>query len=228
MASPEAFRRQDVGSDRPSDAEVQGQRAVLYRRRHDLRRGRSADQFVGRLAAAGGQRLRSRLFQANSSPIRKRLLSSTEPVLSVFTGGWTTVIAHRLSGPDGVFLGVMARRIDPANYEKFFASVVLGPGAAISMFHGDGTMLARYPHVEELIGRNFKSAPLIQRVLAQGGLQTHAREQPGRSHGPARRGRHARPFPDRGRRHQHGRSRARRLARANPLPDRRGRRCLPR
>ncbi len=65
----------------------------------------------------------------------------------------------------------MARRIDPANYEKFFASVVLGPGAAISMFHGDGTMLARYPHVEELIGRNFKSAPLMQRVLAEGGMQ---------------------------------------------------------
>jgi diguanylate cyclase (GGDEF)-like protein/PAS domain S-box-containing protein len=95
----------------------------------------------------------------------------TEPVLSVFTGGWTTVIAHRLRGPDGVFLGVMARRIDPANYEKFFASVVLGPGAAISMFHGDGTMLARYPHVEELIGGNFKSAPLMQRVLAEGGMQ---------------------------------------------------------
>ncbi len=96
----------------------------------------------------------------------------TEPVLSVFTGHWTTVIAHRLNGADGVFLGVMARRIDPANYEKFFASVVLGPGSAISMFHGDGTMLARYPHVDELIGKNFRSAPLMQLVLDKGGLQT--------------------------------------------------------
>ena len=69
------------------------------------------------------------------------------------------------SGADGVFLGVMARRIDPANYEKFFASVTLGPGSAISMFHGDGTMLARFPHVEELIGKKFKSAPLMQAVL---------------------------------------------------------------
>ncbi len=96
----------------------------------------------------------------------------TEPVRSVFTHDWTTVIAHRLSGADGIFLGVMARRIDPANYEKFFASVTLGPGSAISMFHGDGTMLARYPHVEEMIGKKFKSAPLMQRVLDQGGLQT--------------------------------------------------------
>jgi diguanylate cyclase (GGDEF)-like protein/PAS domain S-box-containing protein len=95
----------------------------------------------------------------------------TEPVDSVFTGGWTTVIAHALRGPDGVFLGTMTRRIDPSNYEKFFASVLLGSGSAISMFHGDGTMLARYPHVDAMIGKKFTSAPLVNRVLQNGGLQ---------------------------------------------------------
>ena len=67
------------------------------------------------------------------------------------------MIAHRLSGPDGVFLGVMSQRIDPVNYEKFFASVALGEGAAISMFHRDGTMLARYPHIDSMIGQKFKN-----------------------------------------------------------------------
>jgi diguanylate cyclase (GGDEF)-like protein/PAS domain S-box-containing protein len=96
----------------------------------------------------------------------------TEPVLSVFTGRWTTIIAHRLNGADGAFLGVMARRIDPTNYEKFFASVSLGAGSAISLFHGDGTMLARHPHIDRLIGKKFSSAPLIRRVLERGGPQT--------------------------------------------------------
>ena len=95
----------------------------------------------------------------------------TEPVLSIFTGSWTTVIAHRLTGANGVFLGVMSRRIDPASYERFFATVLLGPGAAIALFHGDGTMLARYPHVEAMIGRKFNTAPLFKRVLERGGLQ---------------------------------------------------------
>jgi diguanylate cyclase (GGDEF)-like protein/PAS domain S-box-containing protein len=95
-----------------------------------------------------------------------------EPVRSHFTGGWTTVIAHRLSGPNGIFLGVMARRIDPVNFEKFFASVVLGEGSAISMFHRDGTMLARYPHADSMIGQKFKTAPLLQRILTHGGRQT--------------------------------------------------------
>jgi diguanylate cyclase (GGDEF)-like protein/PAS domain S-box-containing protein len=95
-----------------------------------------------------------------------------EPVRSYLTGGWSTVIAHRLNGRNGVFLGVISRRIDLANYEKFFASVALGPGAAIGMFHRDGTMLARYPHADSMIGKKFKTAPLLQGVLASGGQQT--------------------------------------------------------
>jgi diguanylate cyclase (GGDEF)-like protein/PAS domain S-box-containing protein len=95
-----------------------------------------------------------------------------EPARSYLTGTWTTYIAHRLNGQNGAFLGVMARRIDPANYEKFLASVVLGPGAATAMFHTDGTMLARYPHIDAMIGRKFKTAPLMRLVLEKGGLQT--------------------------------------------------------
>jgi diguanylate cyclase (GGDEF)-like protein/PAS domain S-box-containing protein len=96
----------------------------------------------------------------------------TAPILSVFTGRWTTVIAHRLSGPNGVFLGVMARRVDPMAYEKFFEALTLGNGAAIAMFHTDGTLLARFPHVEAMIGRKFSAAPVLQDLIAKGGRQT--------------------------------------------------------
>src|SRR5205807_2502326 len=92
-----------------------------------------------------------------------------EPVRSDVTGGWTAVIVHRLSGRNGVFLGVASRRIDPASYEKFFASVVLGPGAAIALLHRDGTMLARYPRVDSMIGTKIKAARLLQSVLTKGG-----------------------------------------------------------
>ena len=94
-----------------------------------------------------------------------------ESVRSYFTAGWTTVMSHRLSGPDGVFLGVMGRRIDPANFEKFFASVALGKGAAISLFHGDGTLIARHPHIASMIGQKFASAPLVSSVRTNGGVQ---------------------------------------------------------
>jgi diguanylate cyclase (GGDEF)-like protein/PAS domain S-box-containing protein len=101
-----------------------------------------------------------------------------EPARALFTGGWTTVFARRLSGPDGVFLGVLGRRVDPANFEKFFASVALGKDAAISMLHRDGTMLARHPHVESMIGQNFKKGPLLNKVLNGGGHQARRLQSP--------------------------------------------------
>jgi diguanylate cyclase (GGDEF)-like protein/PAS domain S-box-containing protein len=101
-----------------------------------------------------------------------------EPVHSLFTGGWATILAHRLSGPNGVFLGVMARRIDPVNFEEFFASVALAEGTAISLIHRDGTMLARHPHTDSMIGKNFKTAPLMHRILTEGGHQTQRLQSP--------------------------------------------------
>jgi diguanylate cyclase (GGDEF)-like protein len=79
-----------------------------------------------------------------------------EMVRSRFSGGWRTVIARKVVGPNGEFLGVVSRAIAPAKYEEFFSKVVLGNDAAISMNHHDGTLIARYPHVEAMIGRNFK------------------------------------------------------------------------
>ena len=85
-----------------------------------------------------------------------------EPVHSRITGVWTTVIARKVTGPHGEFLGVIGRGIEPANFEKFFASLALGDDAAISMLHRDGTLLARYPHVDGMIGQNFGDGPLLQ------------------------------------------------------------------
>jgi diguanylate cyclase (GGDEF)-like protein/PAS domain S-box-containing protein len=96
----------------------------------------------------------------------------TEAVRSLLSSNLNTVIAHRLTGEDGIFLGVMTRRINPSNYEKFFASVAIGTDAAVSMFHTDGTLMARYPRSDHLVGQKFRSAPLLQRVLSRGGQQT--------------------------------------------------------
>jgi diguanylate cyclase (GGDEF)-like protein/PAS domain S-box-containing protein len=97
---------------------------------------------------------------------------AVEATQSYIDRTWTTITAHRLNAPDGTLLGVMSRRVDPVNYELFFASLALGEGSSIAMFHTDGTMLARFPHVDELIGRKLSQAPLLHRILARGGQQT--------------------------------------------------------
>jgi diguanylate cyclase (GGDEF)-like protein/PAS domain S-box-containing protein len=171
IASPEMFR------ERMSSAEA-----------HEMLRSRiSVLSYIGEVTVFDSE---GRMINSSASwPVpsiniadreyfkafKSNLQSDTvmaEPVRSYITGGWTTVIAHRLVGRDGVFLGAVSRRIDAANCEKFFASVALGPGAAIAMFHRDGTMLARYPHIDSMIGKKFKRAPLLQRILTAGGHQT--------------------------------------------------------
>jgi diguanylate cyclase (GGDEF)-like protein len=79
---------------------------------------------------------------------------------------WSIVVSRALVGNDGKFLGLIARGIAPANIEAFLATVSLAEGEAISIVHRDGTMLARYPHIEAMIGRNFKQAPVFQKVLS--------------------------------------------------------------
>jgi len=90
-----------------------------------------------------------------------------EPVYSRITGAWTTVLARKLTGPNGEFLGAIGRGIEAASFEQFFASVALGEGAAISMYHTDGTLLARYTHIDAMIGSNFKAGVVHQEVLAK-------------------------------------------------------------
>ncbi|MDB5656864.1 MAG: diguanylate cyclase, partial [Tardiphaga sp.] len=87
-----------------------------------------------------------------------------QPMLSRITGRRKTLFARRINGPDGVFLGVVTRGIEPARLEKFFASVMLGDNAAISMFHRDGTLLARYPQAGDMIGQRINSGPLMQHL----------------------------------------------------------------
>jgi diguanylate cyclase (GGDEF)-like protein len=98
--------------------------------------------------------------------------SATTPILielvqGRLAGGWATVVAHKVTGRNGEFLGVVTRAIAPADFEKFFESMALGEGAAISMYHRDGTLLARYPHIERMIGRNFKTAQVHRQILSR-------------------------------------------------------------
>jgi diguanylate cyclase (GGDEF)-like protein/PAS domain S-box-containing protein len=94
----------------------------------------------------------------------KALRSSSDPtepeielVLSRFSGVWKTLLTRKVVGENGEFLGVVSRAIAPAKFEEFFSAVALGKDAAISMHHHDGTLLARYPHVDEIMGKDFKA-----------------------------------------------------------------------
>jgi two-component system, sensor histidine kinase len=71
-----------------------------------------------------------------------------EPVRSNATSRWTISLARKIVNSDGIFLGVLTRRIDPSEFENFFESIALRSSATVAMVHRDGRLLARFPKVE--------------------------------------------------------------------------------
>src|SRR5439155_15991828 len=74
-----------------------------------------------------------------------------------------------ISGPHGEFLGIVLGVIDIRHFEEFFKSIILQPGGAVTVFRRDGTMLARHPHVEKMMGEKLAPQAPFYPLVAQGG-----------------------------------------------------------
>ncbi|MET0877226.1 MAG: EAL domain-containing protein [Tardiphaga sp.] len=92
-----------------------------------------------------------------------------EPVVSKVTKVWTMVFARKIVGRNGEIMGFTVRGVEPSHFEDFVGSLALDSGTAISMIHRDGTIIARYPQNDKLIGLNVAGTPAFQRALAMDG-----------------------------------------------------------
>jgi diguanylate cyclase (GGDEF)-like protein len=70
------------------------------------------------------------------------------PVQSSITGNWTFHIAHRVTGPNGEFIGLIVGMLELRYFEQLFATVSAGPGSSLSLNLSDGRLLVRYPQVD--------------------------------------------------------------------------------
>ena len=84
------------------------------------------------------------------------LQEEVEVVPGRFDNGPAIVFGRRVSGPHGEFLGVVSRAITPEQLESFFASAGLGEDSSIAMYHQNGQLLARIPHIDAMIGQNYR------------------------------------------------------------------------
>jgi len=74
-------------------------------------------------------------------------------VRNLFTGRWAISFSRRISSPSGEFLGVMTRGLAPESIEEFLDSIKADKDASIAFLHADGTLMARVPRSEAMIGR---------------------------------------------------------------------------
>jgi diguanylate cyclase (GGDEF)-like protein len=88
-----------------------------------------------------------------------------EVVPGRFGKGPAIVFARRVSGPHGEFLGMVSRAISPDQLEAFFDSTGLGEESSISMHHQNGQLFARVPHVDDMIGQNYRNGTPEQQAV---------------------------------------------------------------
>ena len=67
----------------------------------------------------------------------------SRPVMNDQTGQREIIQARRISGQNGVFLGLIVATISTSHFEKLFAAVLPGADATVSLYRRDGVLLSR-------------------------------------------------------------------------------------
>jgi PAS domain S-box-containing protein len=93
----------------------------------------------------------------------------SNPVMSRITGGWSFFLARRIEGPQGEFFGLVLGMVDIRYFEGFYQAITLREGGSVGLFRRDGTMLARYPHAEGMMGQKLALQSSFYSRIEEGG-----------------------------------------------------------
>jgi PAS domain S-box-containing protein len=91
------------------------------------------------------------------------------PFVDKYSHAWAIMITRRVSGPNGQFLGVIAGVIETRYFEDFYRDLATYDGESLSLSFRDGTMLARFPSIETMIGERLPSESPWYATAANGG-----------------------------------------------------------
>ena len=107
-------------------------------------------------------------FKTNSTPAT----TLAEPVISRVTGQTVVILAHKLTNANGVFLGVMVRRLDAYQFEKFLDTLALGDSATtILIASRSGDLISQAPRTNPFVG-NIARGPVFQEAISRPGPAT--------------------------------------------------------
>jgi signal transduction histidine kinase len=94
------------------------------------------------------------------------------PARNRISGQWTFFLSRKLRSPSGQMMGVAVAGIELQYFESFYRSINLGASdSVILLLRQDGTLLARYPVLADVLGRSYRDAPsmrVLSEALAQG------------------------------------------------------------
>jgi len=105
-------------------------------------------------------------FQRQKSDPSAGLVLS-EPLRSQLTGVWLVTLSHRVSAPDGRFLGLVQAALPSEYFQSLFAGLDIGKSGSVTLLDTDMHLLARHPAHPAKIGSTIEGGP-IPPSLAKG------------------------------------------------------------
>ncbi len=93
-------------------------------------------------------------------------------------GKWTALMLRPILNPDGKFEGAALAFLNLSYFEDFYRAVELTENGAILLHLRDGTVLARYPHNDAVVGQSYADLPPFKDILAHGMAGTVVMDSP--------------------------------------------------
>ena len=87
-------------------------------------------------------------------------------VMRADDGVWALPLGRRLEKPSGEFAGLVGARGLVSYFQDFYRDIRVNPGTKVTLLHRSGPLLARYPPVEDSLGKRY---PAIDATLAARG-----------------------------------------------------------
>ncbi|WP_158939740.1 diguanylate cyclase [Burkholderia sp. S171] len=89
----------------------------------------------------------------------------SHPFASRVRGTSTIGMSRRINAPDGSFAGIALLAMNVAYFNSLLDKLNVGAEGSIFVIHQDGTMIARKPFRETLVGRNVAGSPTFPRMV---------------------------------------------------------------
>jgi PAS domain S-box-containing protein len=146
------------------DRELEAQAAVGTRYRNVVILGADGNWLASSMSRKGGNYSDREYFQHHrDNPGRGPFVG---PAIQSYSGAiWIITVSRRFRSVGGGFGGVVFADIGLSYFADHYATYDLGPDSFISLLATDGSLLARHPSREELIGkRTFSTAELFREL----------------------------------------------------------------
>lgn len=82
-------------------------------------------------------------------------------------GVYEITISRRVSAPDGSFAGVVIGTINADYFRSLLEGIDLKRAGIAAIVMTDGSLLATVPYDRTVVGRNFRSSPIFQKLLQE-------------------------------------------------------------